>query len=98
LLSIITLGTVCTAAALLLYFYLISRAGAARAAVVAYVCPAVAALLGVLVLGERFTSGMVVAFALIMVGSWMATHLPAPTHFPGLQTPAPAAEQRSASG
>ena len=74
--SIIILGLICTAAALLLYFYLIAQAGAARAAVVAYVCPAVAALLGVLVLNEHFSAGMVAAFGLILIGSWMATHGP----------------------
>jgi drug/metabolite transporter (DMT)-like permease len=72
--SIVVLGVICTAAALLLYFYLIGKAGASRASIVAYVCPAVAALLGVLVLNEHFTSGMVAAFALILLGSWMATH------------------------
>jgi drug/metabolite transporter (DMT)-like permease len=76
--SMLILGLVCTAAALLLYFYLISQAGAARASVVAYVCPAVAAALGVLVLGERFTVGMMLAFGLILAGSWMATHAPRP--------------------
>ena len=76
--SMLILGLVCTAAALLLYFYLISYAGAGRASIVAYVCPAVAALLGVTILGEHFSAGMVVAFALILMGSWMATHLPRP--------------------
>ncbi len=83
--SILVLGVVCTAAALLLYFYLIGKAGASRASVVAYVCPAVAALLGVLVLGERFSSGMVGAFALILVGSWMATHVQPATKPPVLE-------------
>jgi drug/metabolite transporter (DMT)-like permease len=92
--SMLILGLVCTAAALLLYFYLISHAGAARASIVAYVCPAVAALLGVAVLGERFSSGMVVAFVLIMIGSWMATHLPRPVRTPPLDG-TQSAEQRS---
>jgi len=84
--SVLILGLACTAAALLLYFYLISKAGAARASIVAYVCPAVAALLGVAVLGERFSGGMVAAFVLILVGSWMATHLPPPVRAPALET------------
>jgi drug/metabolite transporter (DMT)-like permease len=77
--SIFILGVICTAAALLLYLYLISSAGATRAAVVAYICPGVAALLGVLVLDERFSAGMVGAFVLILLGSWMATHSPRAT-------------------
>jgi drug/metabolite transporter (DMT)-like permease len=92
--SIVILGLICTAGALLLYFYLISQAGAARASIVAYVCPAVAALLGVVVLGERFSSGMVVAFGLIMVGSWMATYLPPSVRTPQLDAPQ-STEQRS---
>jgi drug/metabolite transporter (DMT)-like permease len=92
--SIVILGLICTAAALLLYFHLIGQAGAARASIIAYVCPAVAALLGVVVLGERFSSGMVVAFGLIMIGSWMATHLPPSVRTPQRDAPQ-SAQQRS---
>ena len=92
--SIVILGLICTATALLLYFHLISQAGAARASIIAYVCPAVAALLGVVVLGERFSSGMVVAFGLIMIGSWMASYLPPSVRTPQLDAPQ-SAEPRS---
>ena len=51
--AVAALGIACTALALYLYFYLINVAGAARASVVAYINPAVAAAIGVLVLAWR---------------------------------------------
>lgn len=73
LVSVAVLGTICTALALLLFFYLIHAAGAARAALVAYVNPAVASLLGVLVLHEPFGVHTVVGLAMILGGSWLAS-------------------------
>jgi len=67
--SIGILGVFSTASAMLLYFYVIHAAGAARAAVVAYVSPAIAALLGVLVLHEHFGVSMAAGLALILSGS-----------------------------
>ena len=72
--SLVVLGVVCTATALWLYFSLIAHIGAARAAVITYVNPAVAALLGVLILHESFGLGSALGLALILVGSWLATH------------------------
>ena len=71
--SMAVLGTICTALAMLLLFYLISQAGASRASVITYINPAVATLLGVLVLHEHLGVGGVTAFALILLGSWLAT-------------------------
>ena len=70
--SVIVLGVVCTAAALWLYFYLVARVGAARATVFTYVNPAVATLLGVVVLHERFGLSLLAGLALILLGSWLA--------------------------
>ena len=72
--SLVVLGVVCSALALSLFFFLIAQIGAARAAVITYVNPAVAALLGVLVLHESFGPGAVLGLALILLGSWLATH------------------------
>ena len=72
--SMAVLGVVCSALALSLYFYLVSQVGAARASVITYVNPAVAALLGVLLLHEPFGPGAVLGLGLILLGSWMATH------------------------
>lgn len=71
--SVIVLGIVCTALALLLYFYLINEAGAARATLVAYINPAVAVLLGVALLDEPFGIESAAGLAMILAGSWLAT-------------------------
>jgi drug/metabolite transporter (DMT)-like permease len=71
--SVVGLAVLCTAIAFLLFFALISEVGPVRATVITYVNPAVAAVLGVLVLDEELTFGMAVGFALILVGSVLAT-------------------------
>jgi drug/metabolite transporter (DMT)-like permease len=73
LVSVVVLAVVCTALAFLLFFALIAEIGPVRATVITYVNPAVAALLGVLVLGETFTLGMGAGFALVLLGSTLAT-------------------------
>jgi drug/metabolite transporter (DMT)-like permease len=71
--SIAILGVICTALAMLLMFFLIADAGASRSSVITYINPAVAALLGTVVLHERLGLGGIAAFALILLGSWLAT-------------------------
>jgi drug/metabolite transporter (DMT)-like permease len=71
--SVITLAVVCTALAFLIFFALIAAIGPTRATVITYVNPAVAIALGVAVLGEPLTSGMLVGFPLVIVGSVLAT-------------------------
>jgi drug/metabolite transporter (DMT)-like permease len=70
--SIITLGVVCTALAFVTFFALIAAIGPARSTVITYVNPAVALLLGVVLLGEDFTLGMGIGFPLILLGSVLA--------------------------
>jgi drug/metabolite transporter (DMT)-like permease len=79
LVSIAILGLLCTAVAMLLMFYLVRHAGASRASVITYINPVVATLLGVLVLHEHLGIGGFIAFALILLGSWLATR-GVPTH------------------
>ena len=71
--AVLGLSVLCTAIAFLVFFALIAEAGPARATVITYVNPAVAMLLGVLVLGESFTIGMAVGFPLVILGSVLAT-------------------------
>jgi drug/metabolite transporter (DMT)-like permease len=78
--SMAMLGVVCTALAMLLMFYLVGHAGASRAAVITYINPAVAALLGVSLLHERLGFGGYLAFVLILLGSWLATRGAAGQH------------------
>jgi drug/metabolite transporter (DMT)-like permease len=73
LLAILTLAVVCTAIGFLLFFALIGEVGPVRSTVITYFNPAVALLLGVVVLNEPFTVGAVVGFALILAGSLLAT-------------------------
>src|ERR1700722_8412045 len=72
--SIVALGVVCTALAFVLFFALISEAGPVRATVITYVNPAVAVILGVAVLGEKFSAATAVGFVLILGGSVVATN------------------------
>lgn len=67
------LGVMCTGGGMLLYFFLVQETGAARASVVKYVNPGVAAILGASVLGEPFPLSSVVALIMILAGSWLAT-------------------------
>jgi drug/metabolite transporter (DMT)-like permease len=73
LVSIVVLAVVCTALAFLVFFALITEIGPVRATVITYVNPAVAAVLGVVVLDEAFTVGMAVGFVLVLAGSVLAT-------------------------
>jgi len=73
ILAVVVLGTVCTAAAFLVFAELIAEIGPVRATVITYVNPAVAAVLGVLVLRESFTPAMGVGFLLVIAGSALAT-------------------------
>jgi drug/metabolite transporter (DMT)-like permease len=77
-LSIVGLSVVCTAVAFLVFFALIAEAGPVRATVITYVNPAIAAVLGVSILDERFTLGMAVGFVLVLMGSVLATRAATP--------------------
>ncbi|MCZ2819287.1 DMT family transporter [Modestobacter sp. VKM Ac-2977] len=72
-LALLALGTVCTALALALFFALIREAGPQRALVITFVNPAVAVLLGVLVLDEPFTLGLALGLPLVLLGCVLAT-------------------------
>jgi drug/metabolite transporter (DMT)-like permease len=74
--AVVGLAVVCTAGAFVVFFALIAEVGPTRATVITYVNPAVAILLGVSLLGERFTVGMAIGFPLVLAGSALATRLP----------------------
>ena len=80
--SVVGLATICTALAFVLFFRLIAEVGPTRATVITYVNPAVAAVLGVTVLSERFTAGMAAGFVLVLAGSFIATRPPRGTSGP----------------
>jgi drug/metabolite transporter (DMT)-like permease len=80
--AIAVLGLVCTALAFIGFFALIAEVGPARATVFTYVNPAVAVTLGVVLLDEPLTTGILVGFPLVLIGSLLATQRtrPAPRH------------------
>ncbi len=71
--SVLGLAIVCTALAFILFFALIGEVGPVRATVITYVNPAVAAVVGVLLLDEKLTAGMIVGFVLVLAGTVIAT-------------------------
>ena len=73
IMSLLVLGLLCTALALPIFFALIQEVGASRGTVITYINPAVSVLLGVLVLREPLTLGIVAGFLLIIAGSWFST-------------------------
>lgn len=75
--SLAVLGVLCSAVAMVLMFFLVKHAGPARAAVITYVNPMVASLLGVFLLHEPLGAGGVASLALILAGSWLAARAPA---------------------
>jgi drug/metabolite transporter (DMT)-like permease len=71
--SIVVLGVLCSAAALVLFAILVAEVGGGRAMVITYVSPIVAVALGVSVLGESIGAGAIAGLLLILAGSWLAT-------------------------
>lgn len=72
-LAVIVLGVVCTALAFIGFFALIAEVGPARTTVITYINPIVAVVLGVVVLSEPITIGIMIGFPLVLLGSWLAT-------------------------
>lgn len=71
--SIAVLGVVATAIAFLMFFALVAEVGPSRMTVITFLNPAVAVLLGVIVLSEPITWGLVLGFPLVLLGSYLAT-------------------------
>jgi drug/metabolite transporter (DMT)-like permease len=71
--SVVVLGLVCTALAFVLFYELVAEIGPSRSTVITYLNPAVALVLGVVVLGEQPTLGMLIGFPLVLIGSVLAT-------------------------
>jgi drug/metabolite transporter (DMT)-like permease len=71
--ALFALGTGCTGLAFLCYYALVTRVGAARAAVSTYLAPGFAVLAGVTVLGEIFTARAAAGLGLILLSSWLSS-------------------------
>jgi drug/metabolite transporter (DMT)-like permease len=66
--SIVALGVFGTAIALLFFYRLLNRYGAARASLVTYLLPPVALVYGVLILDEQVTLNAALGLVLILAG------------------------------
>ncbi len=71
--AVALLGIVCTAAAFVLFFALVGEVGPSRTTLITYVNPAVAVVLGIVILDEPFTLGIAIGFPLVLLGSYLAT-------------------------
>jgi drug/metabolite transporter (DMT)-like permease len=79
--AMLGLAVVCTGIAFIVFFALIAEIGPARATLITFVNPAVAVILGAVVLGESVTAATIGGFALVLTGCWLATRpgaVPAP--------------------
>jgi drug/metabolite transporter (DMT)-like permease len=79
--SVLVLGLVCTALAFVLFFRLLALVGPVRSTVITFINPAVAIVLGIVVLSEPLTWGIAIGFPLVLLGSYWATR-PAATADP----------------
>ena len=75
--SIIALGIFPTAICFVIFFKVLADIGSARTSLVAYVNTGVAVLLGVIVLHEKLTTGILIGLPLVMIGSYFASRKPA---------------------
>jgi drug/metabolite transporter (DMT)-like permease len=72
-LSIVALGIFSTAFAFILFFKLMDEIGPARGSLVTYLNTAVAVVLGVIILKEPLTVGIIVGLPLVLIGSYLAS-------------------------
>jgi drug/metabolite transporter (DMT)-like permease len=71
------LAVLCTGVAFLVFFALIAEVGGRRSTLITFVNPAVAVGLGVWLLDEPLTSGLLAGFPLILLGCWLSSRAPA---------------------
>lgn len=71
--SVVVLGLFPTALAFILFFQLIKDIGTARGSLVTYLNTTFAVLLGVIILGEKFTLGIAIGLPLVLIGSYFAS-------------------------
>ena len=72
-LSLVALGVFSTAFAFILFFKLMDEIGPARGSLVTYLNTAVAVVLGVIILKEPLTAGIIIGLPLVLVGSYLAS-------------------------
>jgi drug/metabolite transporter (DMT)-like permease len=80
--SLLGLAVVCTGIAFVVFFKLIAEVGPARATLITFINPAVAVVLGALVLDEHITLATIGGFVLVLGGCFLATR---PTREPAVE-------------
>jgi drug/metabolite transporter (DMT)-like permease len=70
--AVLTLGLLGTGFAFVVFFWLLSTVGPARAWIVSYVAPGFAIVYGAVFLSEGITVATIGGFALILAGSWLS--------------------------
>lgn len=71
--AVVALGVICSALAFLVFYALVDEVGPTRMTVITYLNPVVAVILGVGILAEPLTAGILLGFPLIIVGSYLST-------------------------
>lgn len=71
--ALIILGIFSTAIAFMLFFIVIAEIGPARGSLTTYVNTAVAVVLGIIILNEPLTLGIIVGLPLVLFGSYLAS-------------------------
>ncbi|CAB4865736.1 unannotated protein [freshwater metagenome] len=71
--SVVALGVLSTGAAFAIFFAVVKDIGPARASFVTYLNTAFAVLLGLVILNEPLTPGIVIGLPLILIGSYFAS-------------------------
>ena len=74
--AMLALGVVCTAIPMTVFMRLIRAAGPTRAAMTGYLVPTVAAVMGMLVLGETLELRQIAAGCIILIGVFLVTMAP----------------------
>jgi len=71
--SVLGLALVCSALGFIVFIALIGEVGPVGATATTYINPAIAVLVGVLLLGEQITVWTGVGFVLVLLGAWLVT-------------------------
>lgn len=71
--SIVALGIFSSGIAFAIFFILVDIIGVARASLVTYLNTAFAVVLGVIILGEPITTGIIIGLPLVLFGSYLAS-------------------------
>ena len=82
--AVAVLSVFCTAGAFLTFFELVKEVGSTRSVVVTYVNTALAVVLGIVILHEPLTIGILLGFPLVLAGSIFATSSAKPSLDPEL--------------